>query len=524
MSRQAILYIRVSTATQIDGSGLDRQHNGALSYIAEMGWNLEATISDAGRSAFHAANRAPGSALHKFEMEALQGLHQGKVLVVENLDRLSRQGPKALTRLIFMLNDSGVDVAVCQNRKIFAAENGKDSADDNEAMLNLFEGIFVGYRGKEESVTKSKRGKDLWVKRYANIENGTMGTMAGHAPAWLVVRNGKYVVDEHRGKILNEIFDLYISGVGIFKIIQKLNARGEPSWAIGKRKDKNKGWHLPYVHRLLTKRALLGEYVTLSGETLSRDFFPQAISHDKFNQAQAILTSKAKPRGRDARKMNNLLTGLVVCGVCDGKAGYENKGTNSVTSYTKTNGEIAHYNRKHYERLRCDGNRRRTGCTNNQLFDYKVIEHKVLDLLIEMTIEEQPRSPRVQLLDEEIAKLQNAQVVAQQRRDRILNQLEDEENPPPSLLDRLKLREQEIIDFGKQLKTAARHRDAETAKPFIQDSIEAIANLREQLSSEDDDQRHFARIRVNMVRIPTMPPTYSDLKPPTIPSNSRPGV
>jgi uncharacterized protein YaaR (DUF327 family) len=196
--------------------------------------------------------------------------------------------------------------------------------------------------------------------------------------------------------------------------------------------------------------------------------------------------------------MNNLLTGLVVCGACENKAGYENKGTNSVTTYTKADGVIVNYNRKHYERLRCDSNRRRTGCSNNQLFDYKVIEQKVLDLLIDMTVEEQPLSPHLQLLDEELARLENAELVARQRRNRILDQLEDEENPPASLLDRLKLREQEIIDIGKQLKNTRQQRDAETAKPFIQDNIEAIAALRDQLSSADYDQRHLARVRVNI--------------------------
>ncbi|WP_333605411.1 recombinase family protein [Novosphingobium sp.] len=175
MSKNAILYLRVSTPDQVKGTGMDRQHRGGLAYIAEQRWHLSDTISDAGRSAFHGINRLQGSALHKFEIEARDGQHEGKVLVVENLDRLSRQGPKALTKLIWSLNEYGVDVAVWQTNKIFSADNGDD-------ILGMFEAILVGSRGKEESLTKSLRGKELWVKRYANIENGTMGTMAGQPP------------------------------------------------------------------------------------------------------------------------------------------------------------------------------------------------------------------------------------------------------------------------------------------------------------------------------------------------------
>lgn len=109
--KSAILYLRVSSTEQIKGYGPDRQKNFGREYAARMGWQIAQEIADEGRSAFHGANRLEGAALHNFELEARNGLHKGKVLIVENIDRLSRQGAKAAAQLIWALNEHGVDVA-----------------------------------------------------------------------------------------------------------------------------------------------------------------------------------------------------------------------------------------------------------------------------------------------------------------------------------------------------------------------------------------------------------------------------
>lgn len=111
MSQNAIIYARFSSAEQSKGYSLERQRTHGLQFATDKGWSVEKTITDEGRSAFHGANRLEGSALHEFELEARNGLHRGKVLVVENIDRLSRQGAKAAAQLIWGLNEHGVDVA-----------------------------------------------------------------------------------------------------------------------------------------------------------------------------------------------------------------------------------------------------------------------------------------------------------------------------------------------------------------------------------------------------------------------------
>lgn len=112
MTQIAIVYGRFSTSEQSKGLSLERQTKRGTEYALERKWFVEKVLMDEGRSAFHGANRLEGSALHEFELEAKNGLHRGKMLVVENIDRLSRQGAKAAAQLIWGLNENGVSV-VC---------------------------------------------------------------------------------------------------------------------------------------------------------------------------------------------------------------------------------------------------------------------------------------------------------------------------------------------------------------------------------------------------------------------------
>ncbi len=73
-------------------------------------------------------------------------------------------------------------------------------------------------------------------------------------------------------KVLNEIYDRYIDGSGIHRIATILNGRGEPTWTPADHDRAQNGWFYSYIYRLLTKRAVLGEYVTNDGKILAVDF------------------------------------------------------------------------------------------------------------------------------------------------------------------------------------------------------------------------------------------------------------
>ena len=487
MTKSAILYARYSSVEQAKGLSIERQLSEGRRFIESKGWHLEQEIVDKGRSAFSGDHRAEGSELGKFESDALKGQHTGKVLVVENIDRLSRQGAKLTAQFMWSLNESGVSVATTHDDHLYAPDT--KGAD----LMDIFSIIIKAQLSHEESFKKSERGKFTWQSRHSKIRDGDKATTAIKPPAWIKANGGVYVLDEYRSTVLNEIYDLYINGIGIYKITQILNARQEPVWAVRKRDGKG-GWHLPYVHRLLTKRAVLGEYITVQGETLAADYFPQAISAEKFNRVQAALALKPSTGGHAYKRMSNLLSGLIICGECEGNAAYENKGTNNIP-YVKKNGERVIYNRKHYERLRCNNARRKHACSNKVLLDYKTVEACVLDNLGALIGSERDRKDRDKTALERVAELHRQIELKNAQIENML--ITAAGNGSKAIGDFITRLEAETQDLQKALAEAQLAVDLSTSQPSENFQLEVVEALRREINDKDDDTRFFARSKVN---------------------------
>jgi DNA invertase Pin-like site-specific DNA recombinase len=105
---KAFSYIRMSTDAQLKGDSHRRQLETSDKYIADNGLELIERLSDLGVSAFRGANVEYG-ALGRF----LQAVREGKVeagsyLIVEALDRISRQPTRiALQLFLELMNNVG---------------------------------------------------------------------------------------------------------------------------------------------------------------------------------------------------------------------------------------------------------------------------------------------------------------------------------------------------------------------------------------------------------------------------------
>lgn len=487
MAQTAIIYARFSTTEQSKGYSLERQKTKAIEFATEQGWIVEKTITDEGRSAFHGANRLEGSALHEFELEAKNGLHNGKVLVVENIDRLSRQGAKAAAQLIWALNEHGVDVATFHDRHIYQAANNSD-------MMDLFKVIILAQQAYDESDKKSKRTKASWDRRFEAITDGTQQNPIPHIPTWINRVDGDYVLDEHRTKVLNEIYDHYINGIGLHRIVTLLNDREEPVWNQFKKRAKN-GWFYSYVYRLLTKRTVLGEYVTNDGRTLAIDFYPQAISTEKFNQAQATLSMRKSNQKRSKNQNRNLLTQMVFCDECGGGAHFEHT-TDTVQTYKKVSGEVVSYRRKTYRRLRCDRSRRKHSCKNPTILNYDVIEKTVLDELLPHLVAKQTEDQKLAELREKLAELGRQKDASQTRLDNIIDAIAD--GGSKALIARATALESEVEKQSLGIENLQKQLAIESSKPSSDDDMVLVESLRAELVSEDDEVRIYARGRVNI--------------------------
>jgi DNA invertase Pin-like site-specific DNA recombinase len=100
----AYSYIRFSTVEQLKGHSLARQLQRTREYCASRGLTLDESIPpDLGRSAYSGEHLEKGSLGDFLARVKADFIPTGSALVIENLDRLSRQGIDATIDLLKQL-------------------------------------------------------------------------------------------------------------------------------------------------------------------------------------------------------------------------------------------------------------------------------------------------------------------------------------------------------------------------------------------------------------------------------------
>ena len=152
---KAYSYLRISNDQQKVGDGIRRQMEASKTYADQHGYDLVETMSDIGISAFKGKNITEG-ALGVFIVAIDAGnIEAGSVLLVESLDRLSRDSVlKAFGQFTSILQ-KGVGIVTLTDNQHYTAE----SVSKNVGQL--FTSLGVMLRANEESVIKSKRISEL---------------------------------------------------------------------------------------------------------------------------------------------------------------------------------------------------------------------------------------------------------------------------------------------------------------------------------------------------------------------------
>lgn len=317
MTRKAYSYIRMSTDTQLKGDSLRRQLEASKEYAEKNDLELVESIDgialkDIGVSGFRGKNTREG-VLAVF----LDALDRGKitpdsVLLIESLDRLSRDSlTKALTQFITIL-EKGVEI-------ITLADNQKYTQESiNTNPGSIFVSLGIMYRANEESETKSKRLRSVWNNKRANINTKVLTRTC---PAWLKYNEttGKFDIIEERGEIVKKIFDLCTNSCGLFGVARYLNENKVPVFG------KGKLWYISYVKKIIINRAVIGEltpHMLVNGKREKNGdpitgYFPKVISEETYLQAQvAIARRTTLGKGRKGTSFSNLFAGITYCAEC----------------------------------------------------------------------------------------------------------------------------------------------------------------------------------------------------------------
>jgi DNA invertase Pin-like site-specific DNA recombinase len=143
----AYSYVRFSRPEQLKGDSLRRQMQASEDYATEHGLRIDSSLSmqDQGISAFRGINAAKG-ALAGFLLAVQSGrVAPGATLLVESLDRLSRdQITEALTQFLGIIN-SGITVVTLMDKMVYS----QATIDDNPGSLLMSIGVMM--RAHDES-------------------------------------------------------------------------------------------------------------------------------------------------------------------------------------------------------------------------------------------------------------------------------------------------------------------------------------------------------------------------------------
>jgi len=160
----AYSYIRFSAAGQGKGDSVRRQTATAEAACLDHGWTFDTrlTLRDLGVSGFKGLNATEGSP--GLFLKAIRGgqVKPGSVLIVENLDRISRRKARKAIRIVQEIIDAGVAIYTAMDRQLITAK----SIDENP--MQLIFAILTFVRANEESQAKSNRGQARWQAARAN--------------------------------------------------------------------------------------------------------------------------------------------------------------------------------------------------------------------------------------------------------------------------------------------------------------------------------------------------------------------
>lgn len=328
----------MSTKEQLKGDSKRRQDKAIKEYAEKQGYILAKKVEDIGFSAFKGDHRKEESNRKKqasfikiikaFESGEFDTSKNNYYLIIENMDRLSRQEVNKSIKFLIEILEIGVKLITLFDQKLYEYE----TLD----QINLMYAIMYLSKAHKESEDKSKRLADVFKEKRKNaLEKKTVLTRK--CPAWLEVltdenNNLYYSKIDDRVKIIETIFEKTVfENYGKEKLRNYLNNELKvPSFT-------GKTWGSSYITKLLRDRRLLGFYQPKTKFEVDKkvkigdeipDYYPQIISISLFKKVEDQIISRisakdGKVKGGRNGSLTNLFKGVVKCQKCGANMHYK---------------------------------------------------------------------------------------------------------------------------------------------------------------------------------------------------------
>jgi DNA invertase Pin-like site-specific DNA recombinase len=299
----AYSYVRFSSPEQESGDSVRRQRHLLGDWLKrhpKVVLDTGLTLEDRGVSAHRGKHRSDKYALGQFVQMVFSGrVPRGSLLVVENLDRLSREEVGEAVEFFLSIVNRGVRVVqLMPHEQVFAKPVD---------LTKLIVAVVELARAGSESAAKSERLTEKWAERKRLAAEGK-GIVTARCPAWLAVRDGKFEFLPGARDTVRRIYAASRAGHGSRAIARQLLAAGVPHFCNGV-------WNHTYVRELLVSRSVVGEmqaYRRVNGKRVKdgppvRDYFPQAVRDSEWHATQRARATRrneddAHKRGKGGRR------------------------------------------------------------------------------------------------------------------------------------------------------------------------------------------------------------------------------
>jgi DNA invertase Pin-like site-specific DNA recombinase/transcription elongation GreA/GreB family factor len=480
-----VTYKRFSTKAQDKGSSLDRQTTAINAMVEQHKWTVIEELEDLGASAWRGDHLKSG-ALGRFKERVDAGeVDPGTILVIENIDRLSRQNVKKARRWVEEVTEAGIGVAVASKNKVF-----NEASLSGENIIDLLEYLMEAKRSNEESQIKSARNTGAWRKAEKDAaETGKLITRT--VPAWIeVTPDGKRVEIPERGDIVRRIYELCASGIGYMSISKLLNEEGVEPW--GKAGVNKHGlWEWSYVRNILKHPAVEGEYH--AGRKIGRptgqvieNYYPVVVPPDLVARARTAMSNRSRTGGANYANPANLFAGLIKCGACNGNM--LRRPSRSLTH--ERAGRQASY-------LQCYEAKRGGSCQHKKFYRYEHFEKAALDQVLNLALKDQyfKRSDQTAALANQLAQAKKKLEHKKAAQARLLGLImeDDDADEAKAMLKVVRGEVRESEDRVKECEDALAKARGSVSPEEHAKRVVAMAHA---INSEDEKTRSEARVIV----------------------------
>lgn len=345
---KVITYIRFSTPEQEEGDTLRRQKEKAKKYAEENDLTLDKSheYKDFGISGYKGTNRIDGELKNLIDLVKKGEIPEGSVLLVEHVDRLSRQEAFVALRSFMDLIDKGIKIVTLQDNMEY------DMDIIRKDPFRLSHSFYLMHAAHDESRKKAQRVREAIEEKRKKLRNGEIKRFSTRCPLWVEWSDEQeeFIPISEVCEVIKLIFKKRLEGKGSYKIEKELNLDPNVWKPPIKGRNRSGGWREAYINKILRSRSVIGEFqphelIPIEEEVHKskrvplgdpiKNYYPQIIEEGTFFKVQEIIkqnsTLPGNAGGGNTDKAKNLFTNIVKCGICGSTMLFKHTGRNRWT-------------------------------------------------------------------------------------------------------------------------------------------------------------------------------------------------